>query len=131
MVDLVAKTPFDQQLAQFFANFDVYHTVLLTPNKRLSRFFIERYAAMQTAKAFNGLRCLAINAWTHQLWSDLEFIDDHSLANYTLLSNFQENLLWEKVLEQHPDTPPLINARATARQAQDAWGLMHEWRLDR
>jgi ATP-dependent helicase/nuclease subunit B len=131
MVDLVAKTPFDQQLAQFFANFDVLHTVLLTPNKRLSRFFIERYAAMQTAKAFNGLRCLAINAWIHQLWSDLEFIDDHPLTNFTILSSFQENLLWEKVLEQHPDTPPLINARATARQAQDAWGLMHEWRLDR
>ena len=130
MVDLVAKTPFDQQLAQFFANLNVHHTVLLTPNKRLSRFFIERYAAMQTSNAFKGLRCLAINTWIQQLWSDLEFIDDHPLATYILLSNFQENLLWEKVLEQHPDTPPLINSRATARQAQDAWALMHEWRLD-
>jgi ATP-dependent helicase/nuclease subunit B len=131
MVDLVAKTPFDQQLAQFFANFDVHHSVLLTPNKRLSRFFVERYSAMQSTTAFTGLHCLAIHTWIGQLWSDLAFVDEHPLGNFTLLSNFQENLLWENLIDHYPDTPPLINARATARQAQDAWGLMHEWRLDK
>ncbi len=56
MVDLVAKTPFDQQLSSFFTNIDLDHNLLLTPNKRLSRFFIERHSAMQTTKAFKSLR---------------------------------------------------------------------------
>lgn len=130
MVILVAKTAFDQQLGQFFAQFDARRSVILTPNKRLSRFFIDQYAAKQTSNAFVSLPCLAVNVWIHQLWQELEFIDDHPLANCSLLSSFQENLLWEKILTQHPDTPPLINTRATAKQAQSAWRLMHDWQLE-
>lgn len=130
MVDLVSKTPFDQQFARFLADFDVRHSVLLTPNKRLSRFFIDVYARSQTIKAFDSIKCLALNTWIQQIWSDLEFIDDHPLSCFMILSGLQENLLWEKVLEEHPDTPALINARATARQAQNAWRLIHEWKLD-
>lgn len=129
MVNLVAKTPFDRQLAEFFAQFDVRDSVLLTPNKRLSRFFIDQYAKKQTSRAFVSLPCLALNVWLLQLWQDLEFIDEHPQASYTLLSSFHESLLWESTLEQHPQTPALINTRATARQAQSAWRLVHEWQL--
>ncbi|MBK8185773.1 MAG: PD-(D/E)XK nuclease family protein [Cellvibrio sp.] len=125
------KTPFDEQLIEFFAEFTLDDSLVLTPNKRLSRFFTERYASIQTATAFKSLPCLAIQTWIHQIWSNLEFIDNHPLATSTILSNFQENLLWEKILTDHPETPPLINLRATATQARDAWRLIHEWELDR
>lgn len=127
---MVLKTPFDEKLVEFFTEFTLDDSLVLTPNKRLSRFFTERYASIQTATAFKSLPCLAIQTWIHQIWSNLEFIDNHPLAAYTILSNFQENLLWEKMLTDHPDTPPLINLRATATQARDAWRLIHEWELD-
>ncbi len=130
-VNLVLKTPFDSQLIEFFAGFTLDESLVLTPNKRLSRFFTERYASIQTATAFKSLPCLAIQTWIHQIWSNLEFIDNHPLATATILSNFQENLLWEKTLTDHPDTPPLINLRATATQARDAWRLIHEWEINR
>lgn len=124
------KTPFDQQLAKIFSNIDTQRAVLLTPNQRLSRFFIDRYASLQSQGAFGSLKCLAVNLWIQELWSDLQFLDDHPFSSHAILTGFQENLLWEKVLEECPDTPPLINARATARQAQEAWRLVHEWRLN-
>jgi ATP-dependent helicase/nuclease subunit B len=130
-VNLVLKTPFDEQLIEFFAEFTLDESLVLTPNKRLSRFFAERYASIQTATAFKSLPCFAIQTWIHQIWSNLEFIDNQPLATSTILSNLQENLLWEKILTDHPDTPPLINLRATAAQARDAWRLIHEWKLDR
>ncbi len=124
------STLFDQQLKQFFAQLPV-DSLVLTPNKRLSRFVQGRYAHYQQTErgqgAFTSLNCLSLAGWLQQCWQQLLF---HQAADHgVLLDTLQESLLWEQVIEEHEQTPALLNIAATARLAQDAWRLIHEWHL--
>lgn len=130
---MAQTTIFDQQLAVFFRDLNPADSLLLTPNKRLSRFLSERYAffRQQVRKpgegtAFVSLQCLAYTGWVQQQWQQA-VIAGHVDAR--LLSPVEELLLWEEVIEHHPETPALLNVPATARMARDAWRLQREWHL--
>lgn len=123
------KTPFDSHLAEAFRGWNSGNNLLLTPNLRLARFLKDAYARLHPQIAFESLQAHAINSWLLQLWEQLDWlIPEKNLPQ--VLTTFQESLLWDEILDADPDTPPLINKRATAKQAQDAWQLMHQWKLD-
>ncbi|SMF55157.1 probable DNA repair protein [Alteromonadaceae bacterium Bs31] len=124
------STLFDRQLAQFFSTLSNENYLVLTPNKRLSRFLLDRYANYQQTQlqqeAFASLHCLSYGAWLQQCWQELILSQGEHLQ---LISTMEEGLLWESVIEQHELTPALLNTSATATLAQDAWRLIHEWQL--
>jgi ATP-dependent helicase/nuclease subunit B len=120
-------TLFDSTLSAVFAELDVRQSLILTPNKRLSRFLLERYAALSQAKVVETPRVLSWQAWLLDQWREA-MLDGRVLA--CPMSAVQEQLLWQKVLNEHEDTPALLNISATAKSAQDAWRLMHEWQLN-
>ncbi len=127
----VFDTPFDHSLQAACDEIDPQQDLLLTPNKRLSRFLVSRYDALQGERSFPSLRCLSYHAWLQELWLDAQLLNDDERLNSLLLTPLQETLLWQRVLGEHPETPALINELATAAQAQRAYGLIHEWHLDR
>ena len=123
------KTPFDSHLAEAFQGWNPGSNLLLTPNLRLARFLKDAYARLHPQIAFESLQAHALNSWLLQLWEQLDWLKPEKNLPQ-VLTGFQESLIWNQVLDADPDTPALINKHATAKQAQDAWQLIHQWKLD-
>ena len=62
-------------------------------------------------------------AWRDWLWHPTEH--DAPL----LLSPFQEQLVWEQVIRESPAGESLLRIPETAREAREAWQLVHAYRL--
>lgn len=114
-------------------------TLILTPNKRLSRFINDQYNRYQTSKASEGtltgnawpsLNCVSYQGWLQQQWQQVVMAATHPLSDRIPLTPLQESLVWEQVINDHPDTPALLAMQATIRLVQNAWRLRHEWHLD-
>jgi len=122
------STIFDQQLAQAFKRLNTASSrLILTPNKRLSRFLQDRYASLHGDRAFNTLPCYALSGWLQQQWQQLAARSEHCEQ---LLTPQQEAVLWEALIDTDEQSPPLLNSTATAKLAQDAWRLVQEWQLE-
>jgi len=127
---MVQMTLFDDQLFSTFKRIDVPNTLMLTANKRLSRFIHERYRLFRhqqsdiEAIAFPSLNGLSYGGWIQQQWQRMLLI---AQTDKTLLTPVQELLLWESVISDSPDSPALLNVPATARMACEAWRLVNEW----
>lgn len=123
------KTPFDSHLAEAFRGWNPNGDLLLTPNLRLARFLKDAYARLHPDIAFESLQAHALNSWLLQLWEQIDWLSpEQNLPQ--VLTSLQESLLWGEILDADPETPPLINKHATAKQAQDAWQILHQWKLD-
>lgn len=127
----------NNQFAELFKKIDqnkLAQSVILTPNKRLSRFIRDQYNHYQsnqgTANAWYALPCFSYQGWLQQLWGDLQVVKDHVSSGCMPLSQAQELLLWQQVIQEHPATPPLLSTSATAKLAMQAWRLVNEWHLD-
>ncbi|PIE41895.1 MAG: hypothetical protein CSA49_01350 [Gammaproteobacteria bacterium] len=138
---LFDQDPFDQGLALLFDNIQSLpngQSLVLTPNKRLSRFLNEQFNRYQSLLAQQGsqqnawttLNCHSFHGWIQQQWDTISTAGQHPLAERIPLTGFQETTLWESVINEHSDTPPLLAVPATVKLAQNAWRLMHEWHLD-
>lgn len=70
------------------------------------------------------------NPWLEQLAENLLWVHSDSMPPGTaILKPWQEQALWERVMRRSPDTKRLVNLSATARLAQSARRLIHEWPL--
>lgn len=116
-----------------FAKLDAEQDLVLTPNERLSRFIRDAYSEYQAAQsnlAFVSVTANSYQSWLVRQWQALTSHREHPSAGLSLLSVQQEFLVWQALLEAHPETSALLNLSATAQAAADAWLLVHEWRLD-
>jgi len=65
--------------------------------------------------------------WLADLWQQqLYKIGDPP----TLLSGWQEEILWERIVRDSPESRELLQPHSAASVAQDAWLLANQWRLD-
>ena len=117
----------------------VSQCLILTPNKRLSRFINDRYNHYQSSKARQGtlkgnawpsLNCHSWQGWLQQQWQQVVMAANHSLSDRIPMTPLQESLVWEQIIKNHPGTPDLLALQATVKLAQSAWRLRHEWHLD-
>ena len=136
---MIYNTIKDQNFSSLFnqvSETGIESSIILTPNKRLSRYLIDQHSQYQSSLSNNNrgawlsLQCHSIRGWIEQQWTSLCTLNLHPQSEKVPLSSFQESLVWEKAIEQHPDTPPLLALTATIKLAQSAWRLMHEWHLD-
>jgi probable DNA repair protein len=100
--------------------------VLVTVNNRLARHWRAAFAksAAQDATLWPTPQIIPWGAWLRQLWADASWLDPDAPM---LLEPAQAALLWQSIVER--DSAPLLQSRASARLAQDAWRLLHDWRL--
>lgn len=93
------------------------NTIILTANRRLSRYLLEQYAQYQIKaglKAWLKPKILPLNTWLSHCWQHCESTDGF------LLSDIQEEILWQKIIGLSPQT---------ANLAKRAWQLIKSWDL--
>ena len=98
---------------------------LVTVNKRLSRHWRKRFAqhAAEGASLWPTPDILPWGAWLRRLWDEASWLDAEAPL---LLEPMQDALLWQKIIER--EASPLLQARASARLAREAWRLVCDWR---
>ncbi len=103
-------------------------TLILTPNERLARHLRARDDAdPREVNAWEPRRIQSWRSWLQALWDEtLSWEGRHPV----LLRPAQEASLWQQVLEESPQGLRLLNPRAAARAANEAWHLLREYRGD-
>lgn len=104
---------------------------LLTGNLRLSRFLgknFEQQALAGGQAVWLTPEILPLQIWLQQTRETL--LINAALEAETVLNPQQEILLWEDIIRHSAEGEALLRPHATARQAQQAWQLLHAWRLE-
>ena len=104
---------------------------LLTGNLRLSRFLnknFEQHALAGGQTVWLTPEILPLQIWLQQVRETL--LINTALKAETVLNPQQEMLLWEDIIRHSVEGEALLRPHATARQAQQAWQLLHAWRLE-
>ncbi len=108
--------------------------LVLTPNKRLSRYlrdgFNQYQASGQSAQAWTTPSCFSYQGWIQQVWQQLALKPEHPLLARMPLSTMQERILWQRLVSAHEETPALLSSKATGNQAMEAWRLLKQWQLE-
>ncbi len=107
---------------------------VVTASRRLARQLQAGFnRRMQRAGrgAWAGADILPWPAWIARFWNDTFglALADPAVPPRVLLSSAQERRLWESIVDDSDWSHVLLQVPATARTAQEAWQLVHEWRL--
>ncbi len=105
--------------------------VVVSANDRLAREIRQQYALHQASnglQAWESGKVLSWNDWLRALGEQVLWSGYASPSGRRqLLTGYQEQILWERVVTESKDPP--LNIRGTAGLARDAWQLLQEWRL--
>ena len=102
--------------------------VALTVNRRLSQEILRQYGQYQLSQqktVWETPTVLPLDAWLTFLWQH------HPHAQGLLLSEFQERVLWQRILctESVQDDAWILQSLPTASLAAEAWYLLKRWDL--
>jgi probable DNA repair protein len=104
---------------------------IITSNRRLARTFVRDFhsAQIQQGRAvWRRPNVLPLDAFLDRAWHEWIWRGpaNESLA---LLQPWQEQLIWEQVIRASPAGDSLLQIGETARNAAQAWQLIHAYRL--
>ena len=105
--------------------------ILLTANLRLCRYLTQQFdlhALAREQAAWRTPAIMPLKDGLQQAWETL-LIHAH-VKPEVILNPQQETLLWENIIRHSPEGQILLRPHATARQAQQAWQLLHDWQLE-
>jgi ATP-dependent helicase/nuclease subunit B len=114
-----------------FSHLDPTNTIIITPNRRLSPTLLKQYNQFQLAQnhtCWETLIVLPITTWIEQLWQ--QYCASTLQIPPLILTNQQEHILWEEILQASPTHATLLQLAETADLAKSAWGLLKQWRVD-
>src|ERR687892_1335965 len=100
---------------------------VVTPNKRLSQELQREFDSHQIAKGLTVWEApdiLPFGAFVERLWEEALYSDLGETLPL-LLTEAQEQLIWERILEKSG----LLIVPQAAAQCREAWRLMHQWRI--
>lgn len=104
---------------------------LLTGNLRLSRFISQNFARHTAAReqtVWLTPVIMPLQNWLDQARETL--LINGAIEAEIVLNAQQEALLWEDIIRHSSEGEALLRPHATARQVQQAWQLLHAWRLE-
>jgi probable DNA repair protein len=105
-------------------------SAVVTAGRRLARHVRQDYDAIQQSAgilAWPAPTIISWAGWLDNLWQE----DFYSQADPPiLLSEWQERILWENVIDESGEAAQLLQKRATAPAALEAWSLATAWRLN-
>ncbi|MEO5353216.1 MAG: hypothetical protein H7835_08400, partial [Magnetococcus sp. XQGC-1] len=121
---------------------DALHTLdqgslILTVNRRLSRT-LTRLADQQQVAAGATVwptpRIIPLTSWLEACWAELldrreNIPGTNRSRSPSLLTPWQERLLWEKIIATSPEGAHLLRVSEAAKTAQQAWRLLKEWQV--
>ncbi|MBF0460221.1 MAG: PD-(D/E)XK nuclease family protein [Magnetococcales bacterium] len=111
--------------------------LILTVNRRLARTLIQQMDQEQLAAGatvWPTPRIMPLATWLEQCWEhllDQRETDPGRARNHapTLLTPWQERLLWESIITASPEGERLLRVDEAAKNAQKAWNLLQEWQV--
>ncbi len=104
-------------------------TLIVTAGRRLARHLAQTQAARRRAagaRAWEQPQILPWGAWLASLWQEYQ---ERGEAQVHLLGEHAERALWTCLIEEDERSSSLLAPEAAARTAQEAWRLVHAWRL--
>ncbi len=107
------------------------NTTIITPNRRLSANLTTSYQAYQLSKnelCWTTLDILPYQSWIQRMWDSIAIT--HMNTHHTILSNHQEQIIWESIIQKSPKNDSLLQLSATAELAKSAWGTLKQWQQD-
>ncbi len=103
---------------------------LITGNRRLSRILSQEYdLAHSHAGSWPTADILPWEDWLLRSWQQA-VLQGAIRPPRLLLSPQQERQLWQRIIGHSAVGSGLLRIAATARQAQEAWRSLQDWRLD-
>ncbi len=107
------------------------NTTIITPNRRLTANLTANFNAYQLAKdqrCWPTLDILPYQSWIQRLWDEMTItLMDRQP---TILSNHQEHIIWENILQKSPKNDSLLQLSATAELVKSAWATLKQWQID-
>jgi ATP-dependent helicase/nuclease subunit B len=105
-------------------------SILLTPNRRLAATLRTQYQQAQIkqgALSWQTKPIMPLVSWLESIWFDhtQQLIEPIPL----LLAPFQEQLLWEDIIRNSPESQCLLQLSNTAKVAASAWELLKQWKI--
>ena len=100
---------------------------IITPTQRLSRHLRYLFATEQLAQgkqAWQTPDCLPWTAWCRRSFESLSFRTEDKV---TVLSNLQQQWLWQEIINNSKYKNQLLQITATAKQAAHAYQLCQQW----
>ncbi|MBX3618192.1 PD-(D/E)XK nuclease family protein [Nitrosomonas sp.] len=104
---------------------------VITPNRRLALALKEKfnqYQIDQKKTAWHSADILPFTSFIDRLYHDALYSVQFSPLPL-LLSDAQEQMLWESVIQQSEVGKTLLRVSQTAQLAREAWQLAHAWQL--
>jgi probable DNA repair protein len=103
---------------------------VLTANQRLSRTLRALYdnaRATSGERVWPALDALPISAWVRSRW--MEAVACSAIEPRLLLASHQAEAVWRRIIQESPEGGQLLDLRAAASLAFEAWRLAHAYRL--
>lgn len=104
---------------------------VITPNQRLALALkgkFNQYQIDQKKVVWHSADILPFTSFIDRLYRDALF-SAHFLPLPLLLSDAQEQVLWESIIQQSEVGKTLLRVSQTAQLAREAWQLAHAWKL--
>lgn len=100
---------------------------LLTANHRLTRTLLSAWGKSVAEESVWEVPAISsLESWLETCWQRLLDRQYQPTLNGTVISPQQERLLWQQIIRDHCDLP----AAALAQQAQQAYQIVQQWRID-
>ncbi len=106
-------------------------TLVVTPNQRLALAFKAQFDQFQidhNAVAWQAIDVLAFSTLVERLYTNALY-SVQSFDWPLLLSEHQEQVLWEAIIQNSPAGQALLRITQTAQKVKEAWQLAHAWYL--
>lgn len=121
------------QAANLTDVFDALHrgATVVTGQRRLAavlREAFERAAIKKGLEVWPTPDVLPWPAWLYRLWEEA-MVSGAVTARNLLLAPHQEQRIWEDIVAEGTSDQPLQQVAGTVQQVQEAWRLVHAWRL--
>lgn len=95
--------------------------IILTPNRRLALTLTREHHALQHKKVSECLSVYSLADWLSSIWIN------EQPSHTTLLTPFQEELLWQDIIQEHTQDSLLLPGYHIAQQAMQAHQLLTQY----
>ncbi len=106
-------------------------TLILTPNERLATVLTEAYGqwcGQQGRQEFLLPQFSSLSNWLLQLWQLQQIYSNPACSNELILSQAQEGLFWQQVIEKTSELS-LLDMKGLVASAQEAYKLLRNARI--
>ncbi len=106
------------------------HSIVLTPNRRLSAHAIKKYNRLQHEKnisCWSSLDALPFSSWIQRCFQN--YANENIETLPFILTPTQEIILWEEIIRQSAQAEHLLQVSGTAELIQSAWVILKQWRF--